>query len=667
MRRSLCLSTLLLAVSADENCLDEESSLIQEAAPIKTTKRDSKPLAGLLESARGFLTNGVTNDVVTFAEATLAEIADTIIPTLEDESRADAQWMATEWARFNAAIDTLKTANTVAHQRNEEERQASTNHKNCRAEEKIDCDEKRDCEMHLYSLWGTWVTEETELREVHAQIDGHFCVQDSNGNYIMNGTLHSFRVQSVPYMESYLEKKEDCDTAETNYDNYVPTCNTKHNDLNQKSLDCNGMQTTLETKACNHATQVYTTLQNFHSTWQALHASYQGITDLVYRQTEDRLQEYRTLTIVQCLLNRTREFNGRPCDESTGSVDVQMAHCEEAGNNTQICADRPLLCPTWQPPPPTPDNCAARITVDGTYNAAGEYVANMPLVGLNCLPTPQPFCVDPNNQDAWYINEMQEGEISPGVYNVLPPVPVPVFSETNPGCNAYPLCTACDPGTLPWTGYPTWTNYPTWEAAFGRYHTICPAASGITADTNGGCYVPGEEPASFSATHQTYDATAQAYRDHYMLDEASVGFSTDAGGATQLGAATIDGCQSDNSNSHDYEGDQTGQAIPYVWHSNFDDTAAVRCCQVDGSLPCVSQVDGTCHTAVTFSQAEAVCQAAGLRLCTQTEMSDGRCCGTGCWFNHYAVWITQDAGGTYVNPGDFQAQGTHPGTVTQLD
>lgn len=657
MRRSLCLSTLLLAVSADENCLDEESSLIQEAAPIKTTKRDSKPLAGLLESARGFLTNGVTNDVVTFAQATLDEIANTIIPTLEDESRADRAWMDNEWDRFEVAIATLMTANTIAHQRNDEERTASANHKTCRAEQKVKCDNKRDCEMHLYSLWGTWVTEETELREVHAQIDGHFCVQDSNGNYIMNGTLHSFRVQSVPYMESYLEKKQDCDTAETNYDNYVPTCNTKHNELNQKSIDCDGMQTTLETKACNHATQVYTTLQNFHSTWQALHASYQGITDLVYRQTEDRLQEYRTLTIVQCLLNRTREFNGRPCDESTGSVDVQMANCEEAGNNTQICEDRPALCPTWKPPPATPSPCPARITVNGEENAAGEWIANMPLVGMNCLPTPQPFCVDPNNQDAWYINEMQEGEISPGVYNVLPPVPQPVFSETNPGCNAYPPCTSCDPGTLPWTGYPIWTNYPTWEAAFGRYHTICPAASGITADANGGCYVPGEEPASFSANHQTYDATAQAYREHYMLD-AYVNFAD----GPLLTGSTVDGCQSDNTNSRDYEGDQTGQAIPFVFHPNTDDTAAVRCCEIDGNS-CVSQVDGTCHTTSTFSQAQGVCHAAGLRLCSHEEISDGRCCGTGCWFNHYAVWVSDG----YVNPGDFQAQGTHPGTVTQQD
>ena len=89
-------------------------------------------------------------------------------------------------------------------------------------------------------------------------------------------------------------------------------------------------------------------LRFFHNAWASLHASYQGITDLVYNQTQDRHQEYKTLVVVQCLLGRVRELNGRPCDESTGSVDDEMSTCEQQGEDLVICTDRPSLCRVLQ-------------------------------------------------------------------------------------------------------------------------------------------------------------------------------------------------------------------------------------------------------------------------------------------------------------------------------
>jgi len=564
MFRTLLCALCLTAAKADEICL-EESSLLQEAnKPVKPNNRDNKPLAGLLESAKGFLTNGATSDVVAFAEATLAEVNNTIIPTLVSESQSDQAWIRSEWARFQAVLDDLVASNRVVHDLNTLEKDSSAAHKSCRDQEKIACDHKRECEMDLYRLWLLWTEEETALRVIHEHIENHFCEQDEHGNWIANGTQNTFRVASVPWMERYTQQKAECDTAEDNYDNQVPTCNTKNSDLNTKSEQCDSDLVTLEGHACSHHNQIVESVNLFHAAWASLHASYQGITDLVYNQTQDRHREYKTLVVVQCLLDRVHELNGRPCDEETGDVSEVMGHCEEQGEELVICTDQPALCPEYPPPPPTPPQCVDRDDVRG-----------------ECLPVPQPTPCS----EQW-----TNAEIVP-----LPALPQPEFTEQNPGCNAYPDCTEClSPQSLNTAFYQTWV-------------------------------VP---PDSFALQHATFDEIAQNY----------------AHGNTLWGA-TMDGCPSDNVNSHDYEGDQTGIEIPLVVHTTdrvHDERAAVRCCSEDASnhLQCESTIQGDCHTAATFLDAHAICRGAGMRLCSQAEIQSNACCGTGCWFNHFAVWIS---------------------------
>lgn len=579
MHRSLRLGALLFAsASADEACLEEESSLLQEAnKPATPAKRNGKPLAGLLENARGFLTNGVTPDVITFADGVLTELRESIIPTLEHESAADQAWMTTEWARFQGAIDELVVSNTAVHQWNAEEVAASTVHKSCRDLEREKCDGKRECEMEMYRLWLAWVREETELREIHNHIEEHFCVQDEHGNYIANGTLHTFRVASVPWMQSYTEQKALCDLAEEAYDNKLPDCVIAYIELDHRSGQCNANLDDLEGKACAHASAIAENLRLFHNAWASLHASYQGITDLVYNQTQDRHQEYKTLVIIQCLLERVHELNGRPCDESTGTVDDNMATCEQRGEDLVICTDRPTLCPTYDPPPPTPPDCADR------HSVVGE-----------CLPTPQPKPCD----GAWIAEEMTP----------LPALPEPEFSATNPGCNQYPECSECSLGDE--LVLSALTRYQTWVAP----------------------------PASFALSHATFSAAAEEYADR-----------------NSLWGATVDGCGSDNNNGDASRGDQSGQMIPRAVHS-ADEHAAVRCCSHDGSS-CESDVQGVCHDFATFHDAAAICRAANMRLCSEAEVGSGVCCGTGCWFNHYAVWVSDGTGGSDLQSTRYAAGG----------
>ena len=98
--------------------------------------------------------------------------------------------------------------------------------------------------------------------------------------------------------------------------------------------------------------------------------------------------------------------------------------------------------------------------------------------------------------------------------------------------------------------------------------------------------------------------------------------------------STVDGCSSVNSNSNSTKGDQSGGLIP---PSSSAEMAVVRCCSFDGSS-CASTVGGECHDVVSFLDAQMICSAAGQRLCFQVEMDT--CCGTGCWYDHFAVWTS---------------------------
>ena len=51
-----------------------------------------------------------------------------------------------------------------------------------------------------------------------------------------------------------------------------------------------------------------------------------------------------------------------------------------------------------------------------------------------------------------------------------------------------------------------------------------------------------------------------------------------------------------------------------------------------------SEAGWQCAFDKTFAEAEAICQAAGARLCTAAELVDGCTSGSGCGFDSQLVW-----------------------------
>jgi len=405
------------------------TALFSTANAAAATKKPA--VAALMESAKSFLKNGVTPDVVDFADATLAEVSGVVIPAIENESITDQAFVMNLHSRFQDILNSLSAGNTEVFQLNAEEQTATVTHQTCRskslgqeASEEHKCIEKRVCEMEAYRLWTVWVTEEEELRQIHASIDGHFCPPGSNG------TLHSFRVASVPWMESYMTQKSRVDAAELSYDQHIPTCVTTHSNLDEKSAICNANQGDLEEKACAHASKINDVLTEYYADWAQATSAYQCAVEEIKELERDRHREWITLQVVNCLLQRVHEQNGRPCDTETGDVEEQVTVCEQS-HSLNVCdpaEGNTILCLNYPEVPPVPPPCPARDQVHG-----------------ECLPVSQPApCTD-----AW-DHEQYDSLLTVDGDN-LRAWPTAEYSETNPGCNAWPSCSSCAPLVPPVT------------------------------------------------------------------------------------------------------------------------------------------------------------------------------------------------------------------------
>lgn len=457
MPSSLRLGALLFAaVKADE------TSLMQDVK--KSSKRDGKHMSALMESAKDMLKNGATADVVVFAEETLAEIAGVVIPALIDETRIQQHLVFSKYQRTRDLIDdSLPQWKAAIHQWSSEVQTASATHVTCRELEHCKCygpspdgpdclQPKRLCEMELYHLWGLWVTAETELRETHTDIDGHFCPPGANG------TTRVFRQDSVTWMHEYMRRKELADEAELAYDTYRPDCISAHDRLDDQSAICNAAQGDLETKACSESRAVHQTLQDFEREYTEAHTEIEATWANARRDELVRHEEYRQIKVVECLLERIHELNGRPCDEASGEIDTEMSHCHAEGEAIQVCDfDQSTATQVVSVRYEIRDEAVQHARDQAPLPAGWKFLDSFveaPHVGAICLLYPEepvrpPFCLigtsimpepclpvaPPHPCDPLWTS----AQITP-----LPGFPVAPFSEINPGCNAYPSCSACD-------------------------------------------------------------------------------------------------------------------------------------------------------------------------------------------------------------------------------
>jgi len=75
----------------------------------------------------------------------------------------------------------------------------------------------------------------------------------------------------------------------------------------------------------------------------------------------------------------------------------------------------------------------------------------------------------------------------------------------------------------------------------------------------------------------------------------------------------------------------------------YGDDIGVSCCSVDGSNG-VREFDGQCYQAVTYGDAERICEDNGLRLCSLSEMLGKATEGAGCSHDARYNWVADECG-----------------------
>jgi hypothetical protein len=442
------LSSCLLLGGA--SAFTDETSLMQGLKPPVQDKhrQDKAAVANLLESAKGMLKSGETSDVVQFAQATLEEITNGVMPAMLDGHAAEQQLLIDHFAAFAAAEARLDEARSVIRNLAAEQENARQGHMSCRVSEDGLCQTKKGCDYDLFGFWRAFASEEAELRMIEDRFTNHYDTSHPNHNgqfsfCLGNGTTFDFRRDAVPIMDEFKRQWPEVIAAKYTYDQLQPQCEVHYSALMDETADCDALQTSLESLNCQHILAVSEANDAFSCAWSQAVYTYDRTEKEARLMMLDRIREFRMLETVKCLLERTTERNGRPCDESTGEVDTEVAACEDTHRDLDIShLELNFPCEERQCGNSGLTGTGPYLNDDGSTNpgCAGPLVCPL---RLNSPPLPDQLCV--------------RDQIFPG----LPSVPEPEFfwensDDKNTHCNPRPTCSGCEPILTHACALPEW-------------------------------------------------------------------------------------------------------------------------------------------------------------------------------------------------------------------
>lgn len=447
----------------------DETSLMQGLKPAQDVKKthDKHAVANLLESAKGMLKNGETADVVTFAQETLDEIMNAVLPLIQDAHDVEQGILTAHFAAFEAAVVQLAQGVGEIHELHSDRYDRTNHHLTCRETEAQKCELKQYCDYNLYFLWKSFINEESDLRHIENDIyhrnTGHFCAEDAHGNFIMNGTTHEFRVASVPIMNEFTRQWPEVIAAVEAYGDLRPQCEDKFTVLDEWTAQCDAQQAVLEDVACQHRVRVQEVKNTFDCDWASAMYTY----DLTEKESRlmqiDRIREFRALTTVQCLLDRTTERNGRPCDEHTDEISVEITTCEQRRREVDISHLELVFPCEHRECGALPAGIGPHLADDGSTLPGCDGPLVCPAIPPLCELHPDTGvivagrCIPPTPEQA-----CTTGEVFPG----LPAVPQPDFhawtvsddwvGTGNSHCNQRPACELCQLPDEPECAVPAW-------------------------------------------------------------------------------------------------------------------------------------------------------------------------------------------------------------------
>jgi len=389
--RSLIAAALSCAY-ADETSL-MQARLQTTSQQLSTSKARHASSSKLLDTAVQLMKNGATPDVQEFIGATTNEIGGEggIMEQIQREHDADQLYVDTLMARFQTAVDTLTNSMIAIGVHKSGCENSGRAHHQCRAEEAFACARSRRCEEQLRSLWVHVKAAEEDLREKHTEIHGERCVDglhaaeeiscsielclghpnqlpqepypnplphephclthcmdwSHTSSYPLLDYAHgmvTMRDWSVEHFGYYKVKKEVVERAWQAYNLKLSTCSDFEADLDAKSPVCDEAQRDMHAQCCTFSEQNMDAREAFGQEWTSLMRSYNQAKVAKDLDQMDRIAEWETLTIVECLLNHVYSSveesiaEGTPCVTEDSDPDGVTRAIEDCHIVTRGCA-----------------------------------------------------------------------------------------------------------------------------------------------------------------------------------------------------------------------------------------------------------------------------------------------------------------------------------------
>merc|ERR1719453_362536 len=367
-------------------------------------------------TATKMMKNGATPDVITFIETTITEVNQDVLGAIVDEHHRDQQLINDLLARFDAAIAAMEACAASVEQQHTDREVASHAHQLCRSSEAIDCARSRKCEEELEELWTIVKIEEEEMRRIHWEIHGEWCVgpapphpglddpfnwqisahsegdetSQSQHDYPavdLSPEVIEFRRFSVEYFGLYIHQKPRVELAWENYNRKLLECAALEETWTLKVDDCDDLQTALHEQACEHHSSNRQCAADFGHEYQLTMVAYNNAVTAIRQLEYDRKREWETLHIVTCLLETVYTHvihfiqTQEPCPTTEShpeqtAAEINTCHIVEESMTANLTIDYGTPPPPPELPPVVEPPCTAQYIWDETCSFAFEIQAS---------------------------------------------------------------------------------------------------------------------------------------------------------------------------------------------------------------------------------------------------------------------------------------------------
>jgi len=373
MMRSLFGVSMLMGTCAQEAC---SSDGIEAMAMVQRVNRKAQqaavvahPLTQLLQATTKMLKDGTTPAVVTFTTDTLEEIKKDIIPAIKANHGKDQTMLDEQLKELQSLLEGYTNDTVVLESNNKLEEAAHDALSSCRGA--VTGDEPAGSEAALCldasrknknraDAWTALIGGERHYTDVSKDIHSRFCPSTGDtwhtrhdgmdkvldpghmtGDIWTPGDinpmvvdLEKYRSGSAKKMESFVEKGTDYFALIPKWEETEKLASAANTTHMEKKQDCDKLQKTLEEKSCARAQHHSEFIKVFLEEWNAAELIMNKTKDNIVVTEADRVREFVTLNMVECLLTKIAARNGTRCEES-GEAEAEIQNCESQDVTTE--------------------------------------------------------------------------------------------------------------------------------------------------------------------------------------------------------------------------------------------------------------------------------------------------------------------------------------------